>query len=772
MKMITFAIVVMGLVFAAQVRATTISGTVLESGSKEVVVGATVALHRDSLVPGRRPVRGAYTNRYGFFSIGDVAPGTYAVVVTSVGYTPYVSAVVVREGGDAITLDIRMEPRGVRKQEVVVTAERSSTALERQSVITIAPSFIKEMPAIGGEVDVFRVLQLLPGVKSASELSAGLYIRGGSPDQNLVLLDGVTVYNPSHLGGFLSSFHADALRDVKLMKGAFPAEYGGRLSSVIDITMKEGNAERIKGSGSVSLIASGLQIDGPIDSTTTFMVSGRRFYLDLLIGLATLGMDNNEFIPQYYFYDLNMKLNKRLGQNDRLFLSGYFGRDVLTSGSDTTGAFDIGWGNSTANLRWAHIINPEMFTSTSLIYTDYIFGTELSSRDFQTGREASFGVRSRIRDLTFRSELQWSAAADHLVKTGVDVTRHNFLSSVGGSLIEIDTSFIRAGDIISVDAALYAQDEWTITDALRANLGGRLYWFQQGGWVRFEPRASMSYDLTETSSLTGSFAVAHQFLHLIVRNDVSLPTDVWFPSTSKIEPSRSVQGVLGYQTTLDENAWRFTAETYYKTMENLYEYRDDAEFTLGVPLESQFTSGSGRAYGLELFLQRQLGDLTGWIGYTLAWTERTFPQLNGGKTFTPRYDRRHDVSIALQYRIGKTWRLGATWQYATGAAYTVPSAQYVTGNPEWGNTQDFFTERNAFRIAPFHKMDVNLINEFTMFDLPWEFSINVYNVYNRRNPFALYTTMERDNESGDYVKKFKQVTLFPIIPTLGLRFSF
>jgi hypothetical protein len=680
--------------------------------------------------------------------------------------------VVVREGGDAITLDIRMEPRGVRKQEVVVTAERSSTALERQSVITIAPSFIKEMPAIGGEVDVFRVLQLLPGVKSASELSAGLYIRGGSPDQNLVLLDGVTVYNPSHLGGFLSSFHADALRDVKLMKGAFPAEYGGRLSSVIDITMKEGNAERIKGSGSVSLIASGLQIDGPIDSTTTFMVSGRRFYLDLLIGLATLGMDNNEFIPQYYFYDLNMKLNKRLGQNDRLFLSGYFGRDVLTSGSDTTGAFDIGWGNSTANLRWAHIINPEMFTSTSLIYTDYIFGTELSSRDFQTGREASFGVRSRIRDLTFRSELQWSAAADHLVKTGVDVTRHNFLSSVGGSLIEIDTSFIRAGDIISVDAALYAQDEWTITDALRANLGGRLYWFQQGGWVRFEPRASMSYDLTETSSLTGSFAVAHQFLHLIVRNDVSLPTDVWFPSTSKIEPSRSVQGVLGYQTTLDENAWRFTAETYYKTMENLYEYRDDAEFTLGVPLESQFTSGSGRAYGLELFLQRQLGDLTGWIGYTLAWTERTFPQLNGGKTFTPRYDRRHDVSIALQYRIGKTWRLGATWQYATGAAYTVPSAQYVTGNPEWGNTQDFFTERNAFRIAPFHKMDVNLINEFTMFDLPWEFSINVYNVYNRRNPFALYTTMERDNESGDYVKKFKQVTLFPIIPTLGLRFSF
>ena len=765
-------IVLLFLIAASPLLATTISGTIQEKGSKEVVVGATVALHRDSLVPGRKPVRGAYSNRYGFFSIGKVEAGTYAVVITSVGYAPYVTAIVVRDGGDDISLDVEMQPRDVRSKEVVVTAERASTALERQSVITIAPSFIKEMPAIGGEVDVFRVLQLLPGVKSASELSAGLYIRGGSPDQNLVLLDGVTVYNPSHLGGFLSSFHADALRDVKLMKGAFPAEYGGRLSSVIDITMKEGNAERIRGSGSVSMIASGLQIDGPIDSTTTFMVSGRRFYLDLLVGLAAMTVGANDVMPQYYFYDLNLKLNKRLGQNDRLFLSGYFGRDVLASGPDTEGSFDVGWGNSTANLRWTHIVNSDVFTSTSLIYTDYTFGTEISASNPGSGVDATFGVRSRIRDLTLRSELQWSAAANHQVKAGLDVTRHVFQSSVGGSLIEIDTSIVRADDIVSIDAALYVQDEWTITDELRANLGGRLYWFQQGGWLRFEPRASMSYDLTPTSSLTGSFAIAHQFLHLIVRNDVSLPTDVWFPSTSNIQPSRSVQGVLGYQTSFDDNTWRFTAEAYYKTMENLYEYRDDAEFTIGVPLESQFTSGSGRAYGLELFLQRQIGDLTGWIGYTLAWTERTFPELNGGKTFTPRYDRRHDVSIALQYRIGETWRLGATWQYATGAAYTVPSAQYLTGETSWGNTTDFYTERNAFRIAPFHKMDVNLINEFTLFNLPWEFSINIYNVYNRRNPFALFTAQEYDQATGQWVRKFKQITLFPIIPTIGLRFSF
>ncbi|MBU3742859.1 MAG: TonB-dependent receptor [Candidatus Kapabacteria bacterium] len=748
----------------------TVAGTIVEQGSKEVVIGATVALHQDSLTVGVRPVRGGYTNRYGYYSIGRVMPGRYAVVVTSVGYATHVAAIVIDDTSESLVFDVALAPKAAQANEVRVVADRQGSALQRQSTVTLAPSFIKEMPALGGEVDVFRVLQLLPGVKSASEISSGLYVRGGSPDQNLVLLDGVTVYNPSHLGGFLSTFHADALRDVKLIKGAFPAEYGGRLSSVLDITMKEGNAERIKGSASISLIASGIALDGPIDSTTTFMVSGRRFYLDALLWLGAAAAGAEEDVPNYYFYDLNLKVNKRLGDRDRLYVSGYFGRDVLASSSGDGESIDIGWGNRTANLRWTHLFSPDLFSSSSLIFTDYEFGTELISNNGSALR--SFGVRSNIQDVTLRSELQWAAHDLHAVKMGFDVTHHAFASGVTGNLLQGGgLDFIKQGTIRSVDAALYLQDEWTITDAMRANVGGRLYWFQQGGWVRFEPRASLSYDLTQESSITASFALAHQFLHLIVRNDVTLPTDVWFPSTANIQPGRSIQGVLGYQTSFDEGTWRFTAETYYKGMSNLYEYRDDAEFTIGVPLESQFTAGTGTAYGIEFFLQKQVGDVTCWLGYTLAWTSRTFPELNNGKPFTPRYDRRHDISLALQYRLAESWRLGLTWQFATGAAYTVPSAQYVT-SPFGSSVNDLYTERNGFRLAPFHKMDVNLIHEYSWFGLPWEASINVYNIYNRRNPFALFVSSDYDAVTNEFVRVMKQITLFPIIPTLALRCTF
>lgn len=756
---------------AAMASTVVVSGTVREQGSGEAVVGATIALHRDSLVPGRKAERGTYTNRYGFYSLKGASVGRYAVVVTAVGYTPTVTAVVISDTTTTVRLDVDLASRAIASRAVVVEAERGERALDRISTVTVSPAFIKEMPSFGGEVDVFRVLQLLPGVKASSELTAGLYVRGGSPDQNLILLDGVTVYNPSHLGGFLSAFHADALRDIKLVKGAFPAEYGGRLSSVLDMTMKEGNAERIKGNGHISMIASGISIDGPIDPQTTFMISGRRFYADILVGLFT---SPTEEMPTYYFYDLNVKINRKLGDRDRLYVSGYFGRDVLASEPSESNSIDVGWGNATANIRWTRLLSDDLFLSTSAIYTDYDFGVDLRERR-GVNNTFRFTTDSRIRDYTLRSELQWAAATDHAVKAGIDVTHHAFTSGVSGSAAlggPVNTARLEA-----IDAALFVQDEWTITDAWRANLGGRLYWFQQGGWVRFEPRVSLAHDVTPTTALTASFAVAHQFLHLITRNDVSLPTDVWFPSTQNIQPSRSVQGVLGMQTQLDDDgAWRFTAEAYYKHMDNLYEYRDDAEFTLGVPLESQFTAGQGRAYGVELFLQKQAGAFTGWLGYTLAWTDRLFADLNNGRRFPPRYDRRHDVSLTLQYRLGESWRFGATWQYGTGQAYTMPAGQYLTSphNVPWSspNAADLFTDRNGFRLAAFHKLDLQFLHEYTWFGLPFELSLNVYNAYNRRNPFALYTDYSFDDATGEYRKVIKQLTLFPIIPTVGLRFSF
>lgn len=752
-----------------------VSGIVRERGSGEFVIGGTVALYRDSLVEGQRPVRGAVTNRYGYYAIPDVAAGRYAIVVRFVGYQPWVGVIVVDDTTRERTLDVDLVRAETTTEEVVVEADRiSQAAIDRISTVTVSPEFISQMPSFGGEVDVFRVLQMLPGVKAGSEISSGLYVRGGSPDQNLILLDGVVVYNPSHLGGFLSAFHADALRDIKLIKGAFPAQYGGRLSSVLDMSMKEGNRESIKGSGHVSLIAAGLTVDGPINDKTTFMVSGRRFYADVLLAAFA---PEGDLVPQYYFYDLNCKINTELGPKDRLYLSGYFGRDVLSTPPEEDDRVDVGWGNSTANLRWTHILAPELFLSTSMIYTDYVFGTDLLDNRPWSNTSYRFVSESRIRDITLRSDLQWSASQDHLVRTGVEVTSHRF-TSLATADRAADLELVGSTGVIeTMDGALYAQDEWTISDAWRSNLGMRLYWFQAGGYLRLEPRASVAWDVTATTSLTASVAVAHQFLHLITRNDISLPTDLWFPSTDSVQPSRSLQAVVGLQHTLWDGEALFTVEAYVKDMQNLYEYREDATFTLGVPLASQFTSGRGIAYGVEFFLHKRLGAFTGWLGYTLAWTERTFADLNRGRPFPPRYDRRHDIAATFQYRLGESWRFGATWTFGTGQAYTMPAGTFAT-DPGWDNvgwrtpSQEFYTSRNGYRLAPFHKLDLHFLHSFGMFGLPFELSLNVYNAYNRQNPFALYSSGEYDLQTGEYKRVIKQLTLFPIIPTLGLRFTF
>lgn len=756
-----------------------ISGIVTEEVSGEVVIGASVLLYRDSLPQApARPFRGVVTNKFGFYSLTGIEPGTYVLLIRSVGYSPFSTSFIVTDTTTALRMDLRVRAEDVRLGEVTVEGNRQQSAAPPVSTVEISPEFVNQMPSLGGEKDVFRVLQLLPGVKAASEISSGLYIRGGSPDQNLVLLDGVIVYNPSHLGGFLSTFNSDALLDIRLHKGAFPAEYGGRLSSVLDMTMREGTKEKVKGSAGISLISSRLTVEGPINENTTFMLSGRRMYLDLLLPLV----DSDGEAPRYYFYDFNAKVNSQLSESDRIFVSGYFGRDVLFSPDSRNfddEQFDISWGNATANLRWMHIVSSSLFTNFSFIYTNYKFGTSLEEND-----RSDFEVFSGIQDLMLRGEAQYFPGEDHIVKVGVEGTLHRFRvgaeqNSANSDLEELD---INLSDISSLDASLYAQDEWKITPKFSTNIGARLYYFAQGDYLRFEPRLSASYEIADGVQLKGSFAVANQFLHLIVRNDIALPTDLWFPSTELIQPSQSVQGVLGMSTLLFDNEYLLTVEAYYKRMNNLYEYRDNAAFTLGAPLESQFTTGSGDAYGLEVFLNKRLGSFTGWIGYTLAWTQRTFPDLNNGKMFYPRYDRRHDISLVLTYKLGESWELGATWVYGTGQAYTVPSGQYGYTPVEIGNdtdyyshnTHDDYTERNAYRLPGFHKLDLNFMHKFSWFGLPWELSLNVYNAYNHKNTFAQFIGYDSDSyDSSGYSKRVvKRVTLFPFLPSVGLGFTF
>lgn len=747
-----------------------LSGIVRDSVSGEVIIGATIRLFRDSITASK-PLRGAYSNKFGFFSIPKLVKNSYVMTVGYFGYRTFVKKMTVQQLDTLTQLSILLSRKEIIAEEVVVTSQRNdNNPAENISRVTVQSDFIKDMPALLGETDIFRVLQLLPGVKSPSELSSGLYVRGGSPDQNLILLDGVTIYNPSHLGGFLSTFNADALREVTLIKGGFPAEFGGRLSSVLDLTMKDGTKEKITGQGGISLIASRLTVEGPINDNMTFMVSGRRMYIDLLASLL-LPEDDLEETPSYYFYDLNAKFTYQISEKDKLFASGFFGSDVLSSpDNDNDVNFDILWGNSSFHTKWLHVFSPDVFSNFSFIYTNYRFGSEFID---DQATSSNFFTRSRIRDFTLKGDVTYYSDASQTIKCGIEATRHEFLSEVSGEFMEGVFQPITQ-TISAFDAALYIQNEWSVTDDFFTNIGGRLYYFQSGNYLRFEPRVQATYQIAPKTKLIGSFAVANQFLHLIIRNDINLPTDLWFPSTRTLLPSYSTQGILGVETLFGtDNSYLFSVEAYYKDMRNLYEYRDTASFSLLLPLESQFTRGRGEAYGVEVFLNKRLGDFTGWVGYTLSWTRRFFDELNNGAPFWARYDRRHDVSATFAYRLSSSIEFGAAWTFGTGFAYTMPVAQYSFQPIKDGNSYRNFlyTERNGYRLPPYHRLDLNFAFKTEVFGLPSQLVLSIYNVYNRLNPFAQYVDIEYQS-GGTNKPVVKQITLFPILPVLAWNFTF
>jgi hypothetical protein len=833
----------------------TLSGQIRERGSAESVIGVSVILAADSLA--RTILRGTRTNKYGFFSLPNVSEplwqGSYFLVVRGVGYRTFSQRIVTQSVTQSVTqtvtqtapqakanttalsslsFTIELVAASVQGKTVTVQADRddreATVSTRSVSTISITPAMLKKLPALGGEVDVFRALQLMPGVKSASEVSSGLYVRGGSPDQNLTLLDGVPLYNPSHLGGLLSVFNNEALSDVKLIKGGFPAEYGGRLSSVVDVTMREGTKERLRGSVGLSLIALRATVEAPLwlfaprsksadsvaqsftksvaenaDSTAvqserlpdaSFMISGRRMYLDAL--RAVLSDTLRKQIPGYYFYDFNAKLNVVLSESDRLYVSVYAGYDVLNQPDALDARFAVQWGNASANLRWTHVVSPSVFTSFSAMYTNYDFSTSIATTGSR-GEEQGFSSLSRIRDWIGRGEVQWFASPEHTVKSGFEATAHTFrsaaetnaafgagafrLDSTGGSLVE------------SIEAGVFVQDEWQQAfgvPELSLNAGCRLMYFQRGGYFFAEPRLSGAWQISDDVALRGAFALANQFVHLIIRNDLGVPSDVWFPSTETVLPSRALQYTLGGDAKLLSGEFALSAEVYYKASTNLYEFRDDAQFSLLAPLEQQFTRGTGEGYGLELLLNKNgnkeiLPNLSGWLGYTLSWAWRTFADLNGGVPFAPRFDRRHDLSLVLAYTLDDAWELGLSWVYATGQAFTMPAGQYdfaavnngAASRIPTGTPRPKFqsTERNAFRLPAFHKLDVSLTHRFTWFGLPFQASLSIYNLYNRANAYSWsirYRSETAPDGSLRQVPYVQQLSLFPIIPTLGLSFTF
>lgn len=753
----------------------TISGYINEKGSGESLIGVNIYVQGTTY--------GTSTNVYGFYSI--TLPGDfYELTISYVGYKTTIEKITLNKD---IELNIELEGAyEVTSVEVKARIKPLESSRSQMSSIEIPIAQIKEIPALLGEKDVLKVVQLMPGVQTGNEGQSGFYVRGGGPDQNLIILDGAPVYNAFHLFGFFSLFNGDALKSVELIKGGFPARYGGRLSSVLDLHMKDGHKEEFHGEAGIGLISSRFTFEGPIKKNkSSFIVSGRRTYIDALI---------RPFMPReenggYYFYDLNAKVNYDLGKKDKIYLSGYFGKDrfyVNAKNGDSDLNFGFEWGNATATARWNHQFSNKLFANTSLIFSNYRF---LISAEEKNSNGDFFTLRyySQIRDYGVKYDLDYYPANGHHIKIGALATLHEFTPSatVFKNSFGDDNVDVRR-KISGIESGLYIEDDMRLGKKFKVNAGVRISHFSNRDkhYVFPEPRVSAAYQLGKDMAVKSSFAVMNQYLHLVSNTGIGLPTDLWVPSTSNIPPQRSMQIATGIVKDFVKQDFTVSVEGYYKEMYNILGYKEGASFLVfddpstidNYAWEDNVTSGRGWSYGAEFLLQKKKGRFSGWIGYTLSWTQLQFDDLNFGEKFWARYDRRHDASVVGIYKVNDKLSLSATWVYGTGQAITLPLANYngvfdIPGNSTINtNMQTQLTDygkKNDFRMAPYHRMDVSA--RFTKVKEKYSRTIELsfYNIYNRRNPFFYYASTD-----GSGVTKLKQITLFPIIPSISVSYKF
>lgn len=754
----------------------TVSGYVKDSRTGETLIGANVFLEHNTTV-------GTVTNTYGFFSL-TLPEGPQRIVISYLGYqnqTEEVNLV----ASIHISIDLL---QGIEMKEVIVSAKEEEEDENVQSTsmgrVNLPMEQIKILPALLGEVDILKTIQLLPGVSSAGEGSAGFYVRGGGADQNLVLLDEAVVYNSGHFLGFFSVFNSDAIKNTTLIKGGIPAVYGGRLSSVLDIQMKEGNNQEFQGEGGIGLISSRLTLEGPIvKDKSSFLISGRRTYG---FDLAQPFVRQTDFAgTNYFFYDLNAKANYRFSAHDRLYLSGYFGRDVLTfaqPGRDFK--FTLPYGNATATLRWNHLLNDKLFFNLSAIYNDYQFRAGFDQEEF------SFDVFSGVRDYTAKFDFDYFPSSDHQVKTGIHATHHRLTPNIirgnaGETVFENSATAKYANEY-----AIYIQDDWKISPWVRVNLGVRGTLFQQVGpytsgttgkifsdgevvktYNSLEPRVFVTTTLNANASLKAGITSTTQYLHLVSNSSSTLPADVWVPSSEIVKPQRGWQYAAGYFQNLKKNEYEASVEAYYKDLKDQIDYRESYVDNSVDQVENEFVFGNGRAYGLEFFLRKNRGVLNGWIGYTLSRTERTFPDIENGRTYPSTYDRTHDLSLVANYTLTEKLTMGFVFVYATGKSYTPPESVYLID----GALQTDYGPRNSQRLEPYHRLDVSLTwvpnpGSKKNFRSEWVFSI--YNAYNRKNTFFIYTDYETDLQAGTADVKAYKVAIFPILPSVTWNFKF
>ena len=768
----------------------TISGYLSDKTSGEKLIGASIF--------NPKSLKGTSTNVYGFYSL-TLPSDTFTLVYSFVGYTPI-----------KVKIDLKMDQRldfELSPSIELNTFEVSATKGERieqrtqMSSVELSMKQVEVLPALLGERDILKILQLMPGIQSGGEGSSGLYVRGGGPDQNLILLDGVPVYNASHLFGFFSVFNSDAIKNVELTKGGFPARYSGRLSSVLDIRMKEGNLKEWHGSASIGLIASKLTVEGPLwKDRTSIIVSGRRTYIDVLaapfIKMANQNNSGPTFRGGYYFYDLNAKINHKINDKNRIFLSTYLGKDLAYADFGDEYIYEqtkeesynearLGWGNKTTALRWNWLISNKLFANTTLTYSKYnfniseLFESTIENVDSTTTNSSKFGYDSGIDDFAGKIDIDYIPNPNHYIKFGISDIYHTFTPGINAFQLTdenaptIDTTF-GANQVFAHEFAAYIENDMRIGARLKMNVGINYSGLigQRKNYFNLQPRIAGRFLLSDDLSIKASYTQMAQYIHLLTNASIGLPTDLWVPSTDSVSPENSEQFALGIAKTFKKK-YEVSIEAYYKTMQNLIEYKEGASFfSVDKNWDQQIEIGNGNAYGFEFFIQKKEGKATGWIGYTLSWTNRTFDNLNFGEPYPYRYDRRHDLSIVLTHKVSDNFDFGATWVYGTGNAVTLSTVSYIAtpysnyGNPEYLPKVSYFNNRNDFRMPSYHRLDFGANFHKEKKYGKRTFSVGAYNAYSRRNPFFIYF------EQTSQETKLKQISLFPIIPFVAYNYKF
>lgn len=750
----------------------TISGTIKDKKSGELLIGTVVRIAEIKNA-------GAASNEYGFYSI-TVPEGDYTMIVSMLGYQSVTEKIALHQN---IKKDIFMGDTAKSMEEVVITDERADANVTDPQMGSQKLD-IKEankIPVLFGEKDILKTIQLLPGIKSGGDGGSGFFVRGGAADQNLILLDEAPVYNASHLLGFFSTFNSDAIKDVTIYKGNAPAQYGGRLSSVLDVKMNDGNNQRFHIGGGIGLISSRLNLQGPIvKNKGSFIITGRRTYADMFLKLSANETTKNSSL---YFYDLNLKANYQLNEKNRIFLSGYFGRDKL----GLANAFGIDWGNATGTFRWNHFLTDRLFSNTSLIFSNYSYKISIS------GSTATFDITSKIRDYNVKHEYQFFANPKNTIRFGINSIYHTVtpgqITASEGSAINP----IKLQERYGLESAVYASDQWNATERINVTFGARLsafnalgegdfYSFDENGnisdttsyasgkivktYLNVEPRISAGFILDSSSSVKISYARNVQNLHLLSNSVSTSPTDLWVMSSAIIKPEIADQYAIGYYRNFRENTIEFSAEIYYKSMLNQVDYKNGANTQANELIEGELLFGTGRAYGVELFVKKKYGKLTGWVGYTLSRSERKIDEINNGSWYPVKQDRTHDVSIVAMYQVAPKVSLAATWVYSTGSAVTFPSGKYMVD----GQVVFLYTERNGYRMPAYHRMDIGVTweNKKTeKFESSWNFS--VYNLYGRENA---YTISFREDPNDPTKTQAVQTSLFRFIPSITYNFRF